>query len=322
MAFAASDAWGVSLANMAELLLPCLEACGARSVAEVGAYAGDLTQVLGDWAAETGEGASVLAIDPEPQPALVELAGSHAAVALDRRTSLAALAEIPLPDAIVIDGDHNYRTVSRELALIAERAGDGERAGEGELPLLLLHDVCWPHARRDLYFDPAQIPEADRWPIAGSAGGLFPGDPGLRRGGLSYPKAAAHEGGPRNGVLTAAEDFVAARPGARLAVVPAFFGLGVIWDERAAWAGDVERLLAPFDRNPILERLEANRVHHLATANIAEAELGLARTLLRRLLVSSAFSVAERLSRLRARAGIATDQTIVSKDEIRRVLRE
>ena len=44
--------------------------------------------------------------------------------------------------------------------------------------------------------------------------------------------------------------------------------------------------------------------------------------MLQRLLDSSAFSVAERLSRLRARAGVATEQSVVSKEEIRGALEE
>ena len=55
----------------------------------------------------------------------------------------------------MIDGDHNYYTVSEELRLI------GERAPGSELPLLLFHDVRWPHGRRDDYFDVAQIPERE-----------------------------------------------------------------------------------------------------------------------------------------------------------------
>ena len=54
---------------------------------------------------------------------------------------------------MIIDGDHNYFTVSEELRLI------GERAPGAELPLLLFHDVCWPHGRRDDYFDAELIPE-------------------------------------------------------------------------------------------------------------------------------------------------------------------
>jgi len=40
------DRWGVSLSHAAELMLPCLDAAGVRSVVEVGAFAGDLTRVL------------------------------------------------------------------------------------------------------------------------------------------------------------------------------------------------------------------------------------------------------------------------------------
>ena len=46
--------WGVSMAQSAELLLPCLDAAGVRSVAEVGAFAGDLTEVLVEWAEPLG----------------------------------------------------------------------------------------------------------------------------------------------------------------------------------------------------------------------------------------------------------------------------
>ena len=142
----------MSLAQSAEIMLPCLDAAGARSVVEVGAFAGDLTRVLVDWAA--GAGARVGAVDPAPQPALVALAREHPELELIRETSLEALPRIPLPDAVVIDGDHNYYTVSEELRLI------GERAPGADLPLLLFHDVCWPHARRDDYFDAERSPRS------------------------------------------------------------------------------------------------------------------------------------------------------------------
>ncbi len=316
------DGWGVSLAQMTELLAPCLDAARARSVAEVGAYAGDLTRVLVAWAARAG--ARVSAIDPAPQEGLIELSQAHPELELIRDTSLTALPRIELPDAIVIDGDHNYYTVSEELRLI------GARAPGDALPLLLFHDIRWPHGRRDDYFDVEQIPEQSRHPVAGKdGGGLYPGDPGLRPGGLPYPRSAAHEGGPHNGVLTAVEDFVATRESVRLAVVPAFFGFGVAWHMGKPWAPDVARILDPFDQEPMLERLEANRVRHLARGHTWRYELWQANEriarqeeVLRRLLDSRAFSLAERLSRLRASAGIATDQSIVSKTQIRRVLED
>jgi hypothetical protein len=315
------DGWGVSMAQFNELMRPCLDAVGARSVAEVGAFAGDLTRVLLDWAA--GAGAKVLAIDPVPQEGLVALAAEHPELELVRQTSLAALPEIPLPDAIVIDGDHNYYTVSEELRLI------GERAPGAELPLLLFHDVSWPHGRRDDYFDVEQIPAEARHPTAGRGFGLYPGDPGLRPGGLPYPRSAAHEGGPGNGVLTAIEDFVAEREGVRLVVVPAFFGFGVAWYSGRSWAPELARILDPFDRHPVLERLEGNRIRQLARWHEVRSELWRAQerlarqeVVLNRMLHSSAFTVAERLSRLRVRAGVAPDQSILSKEEIRRVLKD
>ena len=60
---------------------------------------------------------------------------------------------------MILDGDHNYYTLSEELRLIAERAS-GAR-----LPLLIFHDIGWPLARRDAYYAPERIPTstASRW---------------------------------------------------------------------------------------------------------------------------------------------------------------
>ena len=302
--------WGASLAHSAELLLPCLEAVGARSVVEIGAYAGDLTGVLVTWA--KANGARVTAIDPAPQPDLEALDG----VELIRATSLDALREIPLPDAMIIDGDHNYFTVREELRLIAERAAGAT------LPLLLFHDVGWPHGRRDDYHDAGAIPPAARHPVAGDKGGLFPGEAGLRAGGLPYPRSAAQEGGSRNGVLTAVEDFVADHEQLRLVVIPVFFGVGVVWPLDTPWSGALGTLLDPWDRNPVLKRLEANRVLHIAQEYELVQRTARQEALLRRMLESKAFAVAERLSKLRIRTGVAPNQSEVSRDEVRRALGE
>ena len=311
--------WGHSLLNLSEVMIPCLVAAGARSVTEVGAYAGDLTEVLVDWG-ETA-GARIVAIDPSPQERLVRLAEERDGLALVRDTSLAALARLPLTDAVIIDGDHNYFTVREELRLIASAAG-------GDLPLLLFHDVGWPHGRRDDYYDPTQVPAEHRQPIT-PGGGLFPDEPGIRVGGLPYRSPATREGGAGNGVLTAVEDFAGERDDLRLAIVPAFFGLGVVWSADAAYADALGAVLAPWDGNPLVARLEGNRVFHLASAHVQLVETALAQqrlarqeAVLRRLLDSSAFALAERLSRLRHRAGIARGDAAVSKQDIRAALRD
>lgn len=304
--------WGVSLAQMSELMLACLDAVRARSVVEVGAFAGDLTRVLVAWAERSG--ALVQAIDPSPQEGLLALAQSSDRLELIRQTSHAALPRLPLPDAMIIDGDHNYYTVSRELELLAERA-----AGAA-LPLLLFHDVCWPHGRRDDYFAPEALPGEGRHPMVGAAGGITPGNPGVDPHGLPYPRSAAHEGGARNGVLTAIEDFAGTHEGLRLAVVPAFFGFGALWDRGAAYADALAQILDPWDRHPVLERLEDNRVHLLAEVFQLRRRLAGQEDVLRRLLDSRAFAIADRISQLRVRAGVARDAAPISKDELRRVL--
>lgn len=308
--------WGVSLAQMRELMLACLDAVPARTVAEVGAFAGDLTRVLVEWAERTG--ARVQAIDPSPQDGLLALAEASERLELIRETSLAALPRLPLPDAMIIDGDHNYHTVSQELKLLAQRAAGGP------LPLLLFHDVCWPHARRDDYFAPDALPAEARHPMVGDGGGISPEDPGIVPYGLPFPRSAAHEGGPRNGVLTAIEDFAAAHAELRLTVVPAFFGFGALWERAQPYAGELARILDPWDRHPVLERLEANRVQLLAHgyAEVSELRERLARQedILRRLLDSRAFSIADRLSWLRVKAGLAREAAPISKDELHRAL--
>jgi Methyltransferase domain len=307
--------WGASLVTMAELIVPCLDAAQVKSIVEVGAYAGDVTRLLLQWAERSG--ARISAIDPAPEDNLVKLAQERSDLELIEATSLEALKDIPLPDAVVIDGDHNYYTVTEELRLIAERA-------RGEpLPLLLFHDVAWPHARRDDYFDASQIPEEYRQPIQ-KGGGIFPGDPGIYPGGLPYRNAAAREGGPRNGVLTAVEDFVGSREGLRLVVVPAFFGLGVVWHTDAPHGPALAEILDPWDRNPLLDRLEANRVLHLASVHVQmtrarqlEQQNTRQREVLEKLLKSGVFSFAERISKLRHRG---REEAAISKDDLRRVL--
>jgi hypothetical protein len=305
-------AWSASLVNNAEFVIGALDASQARSVGEVGAYAGDLTRLLLDWAGETG--ARIVAIDPAPQPELEQLEAERPELDLLRQTSIDAFATMEIPEAMILDGDHNYYTVSEELRLLAERSGD-------QLPLLLLHDVGWPHGRRDDYFDPEQIPAEHRQPIAPESG-LYPGVPGTREGGLPYHFPAAREGGPRNGVLTAVEDFLEARDDLRLAIVPTFFGLGIVWRPDAPYADRLAELLDPWDRNPILARLELNRVLHLASSQVqlnlamkAQERIGRLEPILHRLLDSTAFTLVEQYTRLRESGNPA-----FSREEIRRAL--
>jgi Methyltransferase domain len=290
---------GSTLGNFAEILLPCLDAISARSVIEIGAYHGDFTRVLLDWAAAAG--ADVTAIDTEPQPRLRGLAREHPELNLVVDRSVDALPRLREMDAVIIDGDHNYYTVSEELRLVSAHANGSL------LPLMFFHDVCWPYGRRDGYYEPEAIPDEHRHRLAREDVLLVPPTPFSR-----LPRPAQHEGGPKNGVLTAIEDFVdTSDEPLRLAVVPAFFGLGILWSKEAPWADAVEEVVAPWDSNPMLERLETERIANLVDRSRIERH----EVLVKALLNSRAFTLAEYLSRIRQGG-----EAVVTREQLKREL--
>jgi hypothetical protein len=294
--------WDFTLLPFAGLILRLLDAVGPDTVIEVGADKGDFTAQLLDWA--SGRETTVTAIDPEPAPELLRLAEARPELNLIRLPSPDALAEALPAGAIILDGDHNYWTLSRELRAI------GERSEGSALPLLLLHDIGWPHARRDTYYAPDRVPEEHRQPLARDAL-VAPGDPGTASEGMRFAWVAEREGGPGNGILTAVEDFVAERGGLRLAVIPAFFGLGVLWAEDARWANAVADTVGPWDSIPMLERLEEVRIGQV----LNRTRMNRQQELLRNMLNSRAFTIAERIARMRGRGNPP-----FSRERIRRAL--
>ena len=112
-------------------------------------------------------------------------------------------------DLIIVDGDHNWYTVFHELLIMEEREILKPRG------IILHHDICWPYAKRDLYYFPDRIPEEFRNPY--SRGGLIKGEQGLFALGKKINGCdplnpmnfhALFEGGPGNGVLTAIEEYL------------------------------------------------------------------------------------------------------------------
>ncbi len=315
------DRSGYSLANNRELLFGCFEAAAATSVVEIGAEYGAFTRELLAWARGR---AKVIAVDPLPQQSLLDLAAADPDLELVEQLSIPAFRSLPRLDAYVIDGDHNYYTVLNELRAIADTAGDDP------FPLVVFHDVCWPHARRDSYYAPEQIPEEFRQPLISDVH-LTPWSEGSEDTGIPYLHVAARDGGPRNGVLTAIEDFLESRAvgggqgdDLRFARVPAFFGFAAMWPAAAPWADRIAALIEPLHEHPVLERLEGNRVVHLLERIRFGEELRKADTdrvarleaELRRLRDSRAMAVAERLSALRGRG-----EPLVSRQRIDDALR-
>ena len=251
-----------SMSEFAHLILPALECAGAAHIAEIGAEFGGMSQHLADHCQHRG--GHLTSIDPAPQPVFLEWAAACAHVTHIAQPSLDAIPHLANIDAWVIDGDHNYYTVSRELAL-----ADGLCRRDGRPLLAFLHDVGWPSGRRDMYYAPDRIPAQHRHTNSYEAGVTL-GNPAflVNRGfrGHGHSAWALHSGGPANGVLTAVEDFIAsaATPRRPLAYIhiPAVFGLGVVFDGGAPWADGLRGLLGPSHDNPLLAALEVNRLRN------------------------------------------------------------
>jgi cephalosporin hydroxylase len=227
-------------------IVPVLKAAGAKRVVEIGALRGETTTLLLDELLDPD--AELHVIDPVPQFDPTEherqFPGRYI---FHRDLSHNALPRIPAADVALVDGDHNWYTVYNDLKLLAAAAHE---AG-APLPVLILHDVCWPYGRRDLYYAPEQIPEEFRQPY--DTRGMVPGREKLLkkgRGGMNPTmNNAVHEGGPRNGVMTALDDFIEEhdKP-VRRVVLPIYFGLAIVVEE--------ERLAREPELGPVLDRLE------------------------------------------------------------------
>ncbi|MDZ7732377.1 MAG: class I SAM-dependent methyltransferase [Acidimicrobiia bacterium] len=209
------------------VIAPAIRAVDARRIVEIGALRGDTTIRMLD---ELGPDAELHVIDPVPafDPTDHEKAfpGQYL---FYRELSHRVLPSLPAMDVALVDGDHNWFTVYHELHHLAETS----RAADQPLPLLILHDVGWPYGRRDLYYDPETIPEEFRQPY--TQAGIMPGKKELAFVGGLNPTMnnAVEEGGPRNGVMTALDDFIDEydHPLRKL-VIPIYFGLAIVADER------------------------------------------------------------------------------------------
>jgi hypothetical protein len=254
-----------SMTEFSDIILRCLDRAGARDIAEIGAEFGGMSQRLADHCAAAG--GSLTSIDPAPRAEFVAWAAGCPHVRHLAATSLDAMPGLNGIDAWMIDGDHNYYTVFNEL-----RLADAASRRDGKPLLAVLHDVAWPCARRDMYYAPETIPAEHRHPYSFEGGVTLGNDgvlPGRGMRGMGNFAWALRAGGPRNGVLTAIEDFIAeAQSDERLllyAEIPAVFGLGVLFDASAEWAEDVAGSLLPYHQNELIASLETNRLRNYLT---------------------------------------------------------
>lgn len=254
-----------SMSEFSDIIVSAMTLAKVSQISEIGAEYGGMTSILANYA-ETNDG-HLFSIDPSPKPQFLDWAEAHEKVTHIAKPSLSAFSQLKNIDLWMVDGDHNWFTVYHELKAIEAACARDKK------PLFtILHDVCWPAGQRDMYYAPDTIPKEYRHDYCMDSGAK-PGQSGLLREqgmrGMGHFGWALHEGGERNGVKCAVVDFIneAEAAGHQLAYaeIPAVFGLGILFDATAPWAGALSDLLIPYHDNPLIAKLEQNRLANYLT---------------------------------------------------------
>jgi hypothetical protein len=207
-----------------KVIRPIIDAAGAKSIMEIGAEAGTSTKVLLRYVRE--KNGHLYCIDPVPDFDYEEFKSNNKDVlTFYKDLSLNVLPCHQRFDVAMIDGDHNWYTVYNELRQI-EKIHDYDPLAQ---PIMFIHDIGWPYGRRDLYYNPDNIPEEFHQPHERK--GMLPKRSELVEGnGMNLELwNACHEGGARNGVLTGVEDFLnESSLEYEFIRLPLYYGLGIL----------------------------------------------------------------------------------------------
>jgi hypothetical protein len=216
------------------------------TVVEIGVESGQVSGIY----AELGASA-VYGVDPRPDDGLRATFAANDALHLVAKASPGVLAELPVADLYVLDGDHNYAVVHEELSWILRNAPDA---------VVLMHDVLWPCSRRDLYYEPSPLSAEDKLPSSDDGPTVWHDE--LTPAGFVGAGAftsALQAGGERNGVMTAVEDALAGTDWS-FTLIPAVFGLGVSLRSGSPAAAELVAALRPYSGSALLAAMENNRI--------------------------------------------------------------
>lgn len=240
----------ISMKNYWPIIYKIFTILSVKTICEIGSFKGDTSKFLIKELENNIE--KFYIVDPKISEDLkIYIANSK--VLLVEEKSVEFLKKGYLIDMYLIDGDHNYTTVKKELELI----------GKTGFKIICLHDVSWCCADRDFYYDAADIPKNQECIIDiylnidsndFSDHGFYFNDVFVSK---NYGKSM--------GVLNAVLDFIAEYPNLYdFFSIPSLFGLGFIWNKQTLTHKQLELLENYFDSlraiRPFLAILEANRL--------------------------------------------------------------
>lgn len=183
------------------IIEPLFNEIKPKYIVEIGSFTGENTKRILNYCKKNNS--KLASIDPAPRFDVKEYKQKFPENFYTYEDiSLNALSNLEGYDIILIDGDHNWYTVYNELKLIENKFS------QDDFPFIIMHDVSWPYGRRDGYYSPKDIPEEFRNEY--KKRGMRPYRSELMDvGGINpFMDNAVSENTPKNGVLTAIEDFL------------------------------------------------------------------------------------------------------------------
>lgn len=239
-----------SMGEFSEIFDAAFEVKKPKILVEIGSEYGGSTKVILNYAKNNSAYAHI--IDPSPYVDLSTVLSEYSDFYKHiKEKSLDALTHVPAADFYFIDGDHNYYTVSNELKLIYEK---------NPKAWIFLHDVGWPCAYRDMYYNTADIPKEYLHDHTFQDGVNLQNEIVANGGfrGAGYFAFSKVYGGERNGVLKAVENFFELHSNEiYLAKIMPILGMGLIVPKEDQEI--VQKILAPY-QTKLINKMEQNRL--------------------------------------------------------------
>ncbi len=233
------------------IIRPLFEKIKPNYIVEIGSEKGVNTANILAYCEENA--AHMTAIDPHPQFDVEEFKVRYQEK-FEIYTDL-SLNILPLLydyDFILLDGDHNWYSLFNELKIIENNFENKK------FPMVILHDIGWPYSRRDLYYNPENIPFPFRQ--AYTQLGISPEQEQLTVEGGFNPHLynSIYENNPKNGVLTAIEDFISeSNIEFSFIEIYGFHGLGILFPKNEELENFVHDVI---NKSNIVSILEKERI--------------------------------------------------------------
>lgn len=254
----------ISMTSHWKMISRLLEIFKPGSICEIGSFEGNTTEELAKHCEASKS--TLYVVDPDAK----EL--KYPNTVIHRSTSRQFFKQAIDCQFYLVDGDHNYETVSLELNSIHNNKI------ENKPYCIVLHDIGWPCGRRDLYFKCGEF--------SGVNNAKFHSGVSLENEELNHGQCFAggdlfawgEEINSQTGVLTAVENFLEGKCG-ELAYfsMPLFYGCGVIYERNKLTAEQiqsVDEIHKSIDMLlPTLSIAEANRLRLLQGYEESQAKL-------------------------------------------------